>query len=92
MTVAGLLIFCSIMAAHEPYPIKVESKSKGCFSSLPSKKKGTRFQLTKMAVEHPSVGHLSVIFIPMSDVDPATCSEVYFLFIKMSHHWDNQQI
>lgn len=35
---------------------------------------------------------LSVIFIPVSDVDPTTCSEVYFLFIKMSHHLDNQQI
>lgn len=45
----------------------------------------------KMAIECPSVGPLSVI-IPVSDVDLTTCSEFYFLFIKMSHHLDNQQL
>ena len=92
MTVAGLLISHSIRAAHESYSSQVESKAKGCFSPLPSKKEGTCFQFTKMAVECPSAGPLSVIFIPVSDVDPTTCSEVYSLFIKMSHHLDNQQI
>lgn len=53
--------------------------------------RGRRKADTGQAVEPLSVGPLKVIFIPVSNVDPATCSE-FFLCIKMSHHLDNQQI
>lgn len=46
----------------------------------------------KIAINWAMLATLNVIFILVSDVDLTACLEGYFLFIKMSHHFDDQQI
>lgn len=73
---AGLLIFHSIIAAMSSGQLKGRAKQRAVFLPYQKKRRIAHASVKENGIGCPSIGHFSVPFTSVTDVEPTVCSEV----------------